>query len=1407
MKNRWKNQASIGTEWHAVLQKCFTNPNMSKQQLIQSIQLNQYLTPDIVEALVQYSFDLRQELERKYGTGLIYYPEFAITNDANTQKKTTLFGIIDLLVIDSKGNSHIIDYKTSIHSYADFNEAKKLSYSYQLAVYQRMLQRNGLRVNDSDMFIAPIQIEGFRKDGDNYAFDKCSISNTLMPITQPRSMWSNIEEFLPEDFKISIESQNVTQTIADVMGHWLPNYSSDLRVSKEQVIKRLKKQGKLEKDENGHYTYTRYKQEPIIEDNETDFIDAVYKYESEQPAFRLKETSRIKSLINEAIKNGLDNVVWPSVKLSDNKGQITWIKDNLSKYCDGNWEIVDNTTSENFGILLFKTKKGVYPKQVDAIRISTYHLEENYRDYLPNNTPHKSRRGLTGNFEPDIVQQSKPYSLMAEATYGNIESLETMIVLNQLSGLEGYTLGNIQVVNPRLGNGTKLSNEQLLYCYRELNKFYKVQNDKFLTEQIKMADKYSLVYLELSHILSAGEANKWKDDYKIFKGLKSSKPLIDGAVDGTAEDKINALQKLLVTLIKTEKGVSNSQVSKFDKTYTNSRDLNSKDIKLYNDILIAIAQLKGINYKQQLDSHKQWLETGNFIKGVSGLYTDNPGNLDSETLNLATKLVTEAYQNVRDDVMRQKTELFNLVEQLRKEGSTTLGNQTDLYSNMFETVDGDFLFKDPNRLQGIEKKFLEYVLDKINKNRFQGYTDEELQKMKDNHDIRYFRVPLTLGGIDSVASAEGLVNLFKKKCANLSPKHIIKNIKNQFNELQEENNDASETLFVMSNNFDRGENDEIRKNMLAEGSSKYEHNLELLTLKHIFAYSVKDNMDLVFPMIKSSMIHLCNEGSLRNTVYDMDIKYLDEYIKSKIFNQSIITKQYQKLNKSLGILKKSASLLTLAFAPVQVLYQPLQGLWTDIRLIIQKPGNKNVFTFRNFKESLAVVYGDLLHFSDSPTVCSSLNELYGINDMDMNTYSERISHSKKGVWNIENFAFKFASRPDYYNRMTIFVSHMKGDGCWEAHSMVDGELVYDWKKDKRFSKFSANPHLVTNDAEYNKQKALYYAMAKQFVAENAKMPKGKPFVLDMSNPMPLPRAYTNKEAESIKSLSDDCYGYYSHEKKSLIMSTIIGGMWLQFKTYWSGKKNQYLQPGGVRLRGSWEHYYELETDENGNQNKIYYYYQVDSNGNILFDKPCLSEKEMIERGIPTIAPFMQWTGRWQEGIISTLNKLSTAYFEDGAKHAWDSVWFNNDERLRNVYRSNIKQFGYDMFMFALSGAIISVVIGALLKDIDKQSKKAKSFYEAATLTASAVVLRSFKNSFLDFNVFESIGGPVAQWSPFALEFAGNQLSNIYKVAIGDEDIWDGVINTSGGLRQIKPVLNYLKPDMFKTVREGGTFGA
>jgi len=54
---------------------------------------------------------------------------------------------------------------------------------------------------------------------------------------------------------------------------------------------------------------------------------------------------------------------------------------------------------------------------------------------------------------------------------------------------------------------------------------------------------------------------------------------------------------------------------------------------------------------------------------------------------------------------------------------------------------------------------------------------------------------------------------------------------------------------------------------------------------------------------------------------------------------------------------------------------------------------------------------------------------------------------------------------------------------------------------------------------------------------------------------PLPTAYTNKEMESMKSLCDMIYGYYNNEKKSMIHSTFLGGLYMQMKTYWSGKKN------------------------------------------------------------------------------------------------------------------------------------------------------------------------------------------------------------------------------------------------------------
>ena len=63
--------------------------------------------------------------------------------------------------------------------------------------------------------------------------------------------------------------------------------------------------------------------------------------------------------------------------------------------------------------------------------------------------------------------------------------------------------------------------------------------------------------------------------------------------------------------------------------------------------------------------------------------------------------------------------------------------------------------------------------------------------------------------------------------------------------------------------FTKSDMDEPRMKAIKElGIDAFEHNMETLLYKHIFAYSVKNNIDSVFPMIKAAMIHIATQGSL-----------------------------------------------------------------------------------------------------------------------------------------------------------------------------------------------------------------------------------------------------------------------------------------------------------------------------------------------------------------------------------------------------------------------------------------------------------------------------------------------------------------------------------------------------------------
>jgi hypothetical protein len=45
--------------------------------------------------------------------------------------------------------------------------------------------------------------------------------------------------------------------------------------------------------------------------------------------------------------------------------------------------------------------------------------------------------------------------------------------------------------------------------------------------------------------------------------------------------------------------------------------------------------------------------------------------------------------------------------------------------------------------------------------------------------------------------------------------------------------------------------------------------------------------------------------------------------------------------------------------------------------------------------------------------------------MDMNTYADKVKSDRYGIFNATNIAFHCTSRPDFFNRMSIFIAQMK----------------------------------------------------------------------------------------------------------------------------------------------------------------------------------------------------------------------------------------------------------------------------------------------------------------------------------------------------------------------------------------------
>lgn len=1423
IEQKWLQQGRLGEDIHHILEMFFRSyegqPNFlryknNKQGLVDLIKKHSNdlkVNDDIIAKAIDYGYyiidKIREIIPEEYRENLAFYPELKIKGETAEGTPQQLVGSIDLLVIDNAGNSYIFDFKTSPKQYDDYDSAKIRTFMYQLAVYNRLLQRYGFNDSNNKQIILPIEFVNYHLENKEealldpskarFTYDTITweegagvIRNLTPSIQNDSSLNAHLDSFLPairlKDVDTDTLVERVTEDMDKLFGGKVERKSYD-----DQYVSELIKD--VKKNEDGDFIYKfkgGYYSNPIKAKSREVLHSKVKKTLEDIESHNFRRAKQVAEAVKYGKKNNLSTMQeilskMGTKRLYDETGNMDFLEQRLEPYLQENWEVIEDDAALFFGCIIFKNK---FTGQLDVIKISGKNLEKSM-------SKNPRRKNLSFAWETDInEQQLGKNSGMLLGTVGNVEAIEVLLLLNhKVSLLEDnkYKIGNIQIINPTTGQGSKAPNWQLEYSYKKLRTFSQMPAgiDHISNGDYKFTSLLDIAENDLKEELEKKDLKE--NPLHGRQGFLKAYSILDTAEDN--QTKLEAVMNLL-NLIKEKYPIEITQLN------TNS---SSRPARLYNKLLLAAAELRGIQFKQQLERTDKWpgLSIKKVLKnGLSSSYIDNPGNLDSETLNLLTQLVTEGYQKVRNELTEYIPKVRELTNNLKKSKNfgwlqeNTIGNQTSLYKNMFRDVDDDLILKkvDDPSLNSAEREFLKYFLRVINHNRFPGKSDLELEQMEQNDDIEYYQVPLAKGEISSEIAMNGLFNTLKSKLENWTPRKALKELRAEaeglFTEEEVQNIDHSNSkLFEMNNRFSRGDTDSKyrSKSITDNGKDFFEHNLETLLLEHTFAYVTQKHMNEVFPMIRAAMTHLKVMGEEEiNKEFTPDLKYAEDYIKAVIKNQPIDKNLQEMETRALtSKLRQAASFVALGFSPVQGLYQTIQGLWVDLSLRIRKPDGTHAFTFSNFAKAFKIVYADLFPWTEQPSKVALLNELYAVNDMDMNTYMKNIRSDRTGIYNAYDLAFKFSSRPDYYNRMTILVAQMIEDGTWDAYEVENGKLVYKFEKDKRFEHLNNPAH-----PKYNDERALYYAIAQQHVNEGAKNPDGSDFTFSYDDKFkPLPQAHTIQEIESFKALGDLIYGYYSHEKKSLIHYTFYGALFMQMRTYWSGKKNQYLAPGGVRVQGKWAHAKSAE-------GKPLYYQVID--GKIRTDLPPTDVEN-------TGAPVVQWEGLWQEGIMVTLSTIAQGAHdyinETGSYDIFEAIKnsvqekYKNSEDLNRMYLSNIRQLGYDITLYIIVGCVAAGFLVNWEKELAKEAKKNGDAASGFQTSMVNVLAMSVRNSAADFAFWESIGKPALQWTPFSLETGSRIFSNIYSVMFGDKTIWGGITNTFAVTKQFKPLLQNVAP--------------
>lgn len=1311
-----------------------------------------------------------------------FYPEFDIVSDripdsikqALKQKfpkedYNKVAGRIDLVVIDEDGKAHLFDWKTSSRRIGKWGEmdnvvlnkngwwhsTKKLKSWDQLGCYGAMLEQYGIPVETLE--VVPLFVE-FEKKGDDYTGNLITFERDYIA-DESMSNQTNARPFTKKALRECEYIFGVTKPIVinelreigNIIAKMFPgsNIVSNQREHSKKTVETLRKDKDFIKpitdgtnDYKDGYRFWFYQQgipdtKPIKCKTEEDLNKALEKYINDLNNFLSNQMVNFAKDLGDVIhtqgeQESLDT--WLAAFSDTSK---TFLQNQFRKYYKNGWMLTINEELNNNGIFIFKKHD-----KVEIVTLSEKSLHHIFK--INGNVNISAFKKRDDEPETDLIN-------VLNTQYGNmlLMKIACLIAMNP-ELIADAQITNVKVINPWHKTVTEArSNKTFVHNWNLLAKNYgediPLLSDKKSTSLFM--DDAAACLLEASEI------------------ILSQDPDLSGALLKASAESYNDELEILSLMRKVERV--------YGSTYSSP---NTEAGYVYYQLQLALLHNMGFRVIEEPN-------VGDYFVGIMPNGNMIAPAAESKSANI--RMLAKMFDSYRDVYTEKYTHVANRfmehVNAVYEEWGFNRATDSakKFWEKFFEHEDGDdekpvdsrMMLKRPNNSMFKDKPksraFIDFVLENINTYRKGMENIDEAISTNEFYEMPLLEASFaqTITGNIKKNGVQGVLTGFWEGIKELGSavENAARGTEEYKNQIDGDAYRDFTSLRQAYNRFLDMSSDE-RYKLISDSSKVWDTNIEHIFLQAMASVAVTEaskQYGVYFTAFKCAVEYLhkyCGVNIPNIT------KYIEKYVKNRVYLKNIREHSMNTAYSILKVAKQITSGVALKLNTRTMTREYLVSLYTAYSRTAnhQLPG----LTGKDFSNGLWYVINKVPVSLDSQNFVSALNRRYA---MTMYSSTEMASTNKQAHWGFQNISsddlYITSQLADNHFRMGVLIGKLMADGAFNAYSWDGPDLKYDWTLDKRFSVFAAND--TSDMIKYAEQRAMLIRNMKEWANIHTELeyPNLDEITDDQLRKLKMPDAYTPSMKGSIRQMASSMFGYFDVEDKSLLVATLGGAAFMQYKTWLSAKLNQHLkQPGFVNI---WQ-LIKVRDPESGEPLWLVYA----TGDELASGKPPVRrvkesdvQEEWMKEG--RAIPWLVEEGTFQEGTIMAMGEfLHTILTWDGDEFRRN--WENPIKRGRLII-GLLDSFG----MMLLMGLITALYGEDTVNDMANQDWMTQWSYG---------VLMGFAEDGPIHKVIASTAGDLNPPSMVAIQKWAQTVNN---VLAGNKSVARGLVESFGITREFK----------------------